>query len=137
MKSLVLCLAAAGAALSVGAAQAKPSDQPALVQSADVTAVTPFSTEATGLLLKTQWAWGGRSYCWYDNGWQGPGFYWCGYNFRRGYGWGGPAGWHGWRGGGWEARGYGYDRYRYRHDWDRDRYRDRGWDHDRDRYRRY
>ncbi len=43
----------------------------------------------------------GRNYCFYLNGWHGPGFYWCGYAFRQGYGWGGPEGWHGWtRGGG-------------------------------------
>jgi hypothetical protein len=39
---------------------------------------------------------GGRRYCWYDDGWHGPGFYWCGYRWRHGYGWGGPWGWHGW-----------------------------------------
>jgi len=50
-----------------------------------------------GLLQKTQyWLWGGRNYCWYDFGWHGPGFYWCGYATRRGYGWGGPIGWRGW-----------------------------------------
>lgn len=43
---------------------------------------------------------GGRNYCWYDDGWHGPGFYWCGYAYRRGYGWGGGAGWHGWNHGG-------------------------------------
>ena len=48
--------------------------------------------------------WGGRRYCWYDDGWQGPGWYWCGYAWRRGYGWGGGYGWHGWGGG---HRGYG------------------------------
>ena len=31
----------------------------------------------------------GRRYCWYDDGWRGPGWYWCGYQSRRGYGWGG------------------------------------------------
>ena len=41
--------------------------------------------------------WHGRRYCWYDDGWQGPGFYWCGYARRHGLGWGGGAGWHGWR----------------------------------------
>jgi hypothetical protein len=41
--------------------------------------------------------WHGRRYCWYDDGWQGPGFYWCGYAKRHGLGWGGGAGWHGWR----------------------------------------
>jgi hypothetical protein len=43
----------------------------------------------------------GRRYCWYDVGWQGPGWYWCGYAWRRGYGWGGGYGWHGWR---WHGR---------------------------------
>jgi hypothetical protein len=41
----------------------------------------------------------GRNYCWYDGGWDGPGYYWCGYAWRRGFGWGGGYGWHGWRGG--------------------------------------
>ena len=36
--------------------------------------------------------WGGRRYCWYDDGWQGPGWYWCGYAWRRGLGWGGGHG---------------------------------------------
>lgn len=44
--------------------------------------------------------WGGHNHCWYGNGWHGPGWYWCGYANRRGYGWGGPAGWNGWGGGG-------------------------------------
>jgi len=44
-----------------------------------------------------QFVWRGRSYCWYDDGWHGPGWYWCGYHWRRGFGWGGPVGWHGWR----------------------------------------
>lgn len=59
--------------------------------------------------------WNDRRYCWYDDGWHGPGYYWCGYHWRRGYGWGGPMGWHGWRhphyrsayrGGGWHNRHY-------------------------------
>jgi hypothetical protein len=56
-----------------------------------------------------QFIYGGQNYCWYPNGWRGPGFYWCGYAWRSGYGWGGGYGWHGWGGGyaaGW--RGYGY-----------------------------
>lgn len=43
------------------------------------------------------YVWGGRNYCWYPVGWRGPGWYWCGYARRRGVGWGGPAGWRGWR----------------------------------------
>jgi hypothetical protein len=47
-----------------------------------------------------QFIFGGRNYCWYENGWQGPGWYWCGYAFRTGFGFGGGAGWHGWSRGG-------------------------------------
>ena len=39
---------------------------------------------------------GGHRYCWYFDGWRGPGWYWCGYRWRRGLGWGGGEGWHGW-----------------------------------------
>ena len=45
------------------------------------------------------YVYGGRHYCWYGDGWHGPGYYWCGYAFRRGFGWGGGFGWHGWGGG--------------------------------------
>jgi hypothetical protein len=40
---------------------------------------------------------GGRRFCWYNAGWRGAGWYWCGFNRRRGMGWGGPSGWNGWR----------------------------------------
>ena len=39
----------------------------------------------------------GRRFWWYNTGWRGPGWYWCGYRWRRGFGWGGPVGWRGWR----------------------------------------
>lgn len=42
---------------------------------------------------------GGRNYCWADNGWSGPGWYQCGYAWNNGFGWGGPFGWNGWIGG--------------------------------------
>jgi hypothetical protein len=45
---------------------------------------------------KTQFVFGGRQYCFYPAGWHGPGFYFCGYAWRRGLGWGGPVGWRGW-----------------------------------------
>jgi hypothetical protein len=45
---------------------------------------------------QSQFIFGGRNYCFYPNGWNGPGFYWCGYAWRRGFGWGGGHGWHGW-----------------------------------------
>lgn len=58
----------------------------------------------------TPYAYGGYNYCWYPNGWRGPGWYWCGYAWRSGYGWGGPWAWgwgHGWgRGWGWGHGGW-------------------------------
>ena len=39
---------------------------------------------------------GGRRHCWYDNGWNGPGWYWCGENLNAGIGWGGPMFWNNW-----------------------------------------
>jgi hypothetical protein len=45
------------------------------------------------------YVYGGYSYCWYDEGWRGPGWYRCGYALRHGLGWGGAVGWNGWRGG--------------------------------------
>jgi hypothetical protein len=47
-----------------------------------------------------QYLWGGHNYCWYDDGWQGAGWYWCGYASRNGFGWGGREGFHGWGRGG-------------------------------------
>jgi hypothetical protein len=44
-----------------------------------------------------QYMYGGRRHCWYPAGWHGPGWYWCGYAFRKGFGWGGGEGWQGWR----------------------------------------
>ena len=43
-----------------------------------------------------QHSWNGRTYCWSESGWKGAGWYRCGFAARRGLGWGGPAGWHGW-----------------------------------------
>jgi hypothetical protein len=65
-----------------------------------------YAVDLTGgrpALERANYVWGGRNYCWYE-GWRGPGWYWCGYGWRRGAGWGGGNGWHGWRGG----RGGGY-----------------------------
>jgi hypothetical protein len=53
----------------------------------------------SGTIEKAAYVFAGRDYCFYPDGWHGPGFYWCGYSWRRGIGWGGPIGWHGWRAG--------------------------------------
>jgi hypothetical protein len=55
---------------------------------------------------KAQYVYGGQTYCWYGNGWHGPGYYYCGYAFRQGFGWGGGIGWNRWGGGGWHGGGW-------------------------------
>jgi hypothetical protein len=84
----IICAAVAsiGLAFLAGRAEAMP--------------VAPMSGVAPTNVEQAQFFFGGRDYCWYDDGWQGPGFYWCGYAWRRGFGWGGGAGWHGWGRGG-------------------------------------
>ena len=61
---------------------------------------------------RAQFVWGGYDYCWYDDGWQGPGWYVCDYGpWVSGYWWGGPRGWHNWRWSGPVLRGpYHVDR---------------------------
>jgi hypothetical protein len=78
------------------------------------------------LTQQAQYYWNGREFCWYDDGWQGPGWYWCGYAWRRGYGWGGAWGWNNWRFRD-EDR---FERREFRREW---RDNDRDWDHRRDR----
>ena len=34
---------------------------------------------------KAGYFYGGRDYCFYPNGWRGPGFYLCGFPYRRGF----------------------------------------------------
>jgi hypothetical protein len=58
-----------------------------------------------------QYIYGGRNYCFYPDGWRGPGWYWCGYRLRRGYGWGGGYGWRGWSHGGWHGGRHGGHRH--------------------------
>jgi hypothetical protein len=83
-----ICAAVASLALlgAVGQANALPFDR-------FTAAAVPSDIE------QAQFFYGGRNYCWYDDAWRGPGFYWCGYAWRRGFGWGGGAGWRGWHGG--------------------------------------
>lgn len=118
-KSLACVLAAGAFTAAAGAASAAPEPTSARLIPGVYVAGDPVS------LIKAQWMWRGRRYCWYANGWRGPGYYWCGYAFRRGFGWGGPAGWHGWaydrgyRGwhNGWRNREYWRER---RRDWRED-----------------
>src|SRR5262245_49208378 len=50
---------------------------------------------------------GGQRYCFYFDGWHGPGWYRCGFAWRRGLGWGGVYGWNSWTYGPWERRHHG------------------------------
>ena len=85
-----------------------------VAQAAPIAGQAPVSQSAVNLnnVEKTQFFFGGYNYCWYPVGWHGPGWYWCGYAWRSGFGWGGPAGWRGWRwhggGPGWHGGGPGW-----------------------------
>ena len=54
------------------------------------------AADSLKLVEKTQFFIGSQEYCWYDDAWNGPGWYWCGYATRQGFGWGGSSGWHNW-----------------------------------------
>jgi hypothetical protein len=54
------------------------------------------AVQSQSVVEQVAFRWAGREYCFYDDGWRGPGWYWCGYRLRSGLGWGGPTGWHGW-----------------------------------------
>jgi hypothetical protein len=60
---------------------------------------TGLSTAAADLNLvdQVQFVYEGHKHCWYRDGWHGPGWYWCGYRTRRGFGWGGEEGYRGWK----------------------------------------
>lgn len=69
--------------------------------------------DPSAIVQKTQViVFGGRRWCYYWDAWNGPGWYWCGYGWRRGFGWGGGPGWHGWRhhSRDWHRRHRGWDR---------------------------
>ena len=77
----------AGMMMTTGVAQAAPAGLSSQLNAGAI---------GFDLVEKAQYRYRGRQYCFYFDGWQGPGWYWCGYSHRRGYGWGGPTGWRGW-----------------------------------------
>lgn len=85
MRSLIL---GAVTALSVAAVAASAQAAPPVAAGLD--------HPGDAVLQDAQYVYGGHDWCWYERAWRGPGFYWCGYAFRNGYGWGGPLGWRGW-----------------------------------------
>ena len=95
MHKLVFTAAAATAFVACGTligggVEAAPIGTPHAIRTA---------VDGLDVIENVQFSFGGRRYCWYDDGWQGPGWYWCGYRWRSGLGWGGGEGWQGWRGG--------------------------------------
>jgi apolipoprotein N-acyltransferase len=84
--ALGLALALCAASPFAASAQAGLSDS----------ALAPLRDQL--LPLETaQFIYNGRQYCWYEDGWRGPGWYWCGQAYHEGVGWGGAYGWNGWR----------------------------------------
>jgi hypothetical protein len=98
LRTLVAAAAVAFAGLAANQGAAAP-----LADSAGLRA----ALGAVEITDKAQYTYNGKSYCWYDDGWNGPGWYVCGEYTVRGVGWGGGAGWHGWThtGGGTAVRG--------------------------------
>jgi hypothetical protein len=84
---------ALAAAFACGSLLSIASTANATIAAADVGAAVDRLT----LVDQVQYVWGGRRHCWYPDGWHGPGWYWCGYRLRRGFGWGGEEGFRGWR----------------------------------------
>lgn len=60
---------AAAFALTVGAAEVGGG-----VQAGSMPKVGLGATAGTNPLQEAQFFWGGRNYCWYNDGWQGPGW---------------------------------------------------------------
>jgi hypothetical protein len=86
LRLLGMAVVAAGAALASGHPEAAPV-APAALHAAN---------NELALSAPAQFMYLGRPYCWYPYGWSGPGWYWCGYGTRVGFGWGGAYGWNGW-----------------------------------------
>ena len=61
----------------------------------------------------------GRRYCFYFDGWHGPGWYRCGFAWRQGIGWGGVYGWNSWSYGPYERRHHQHGNWNDHHRGDR------------------
>lgn len=56
-------------------------------------ALAKTSIAAPNSADKNPVVWRGNKYCWYDTGWNGAGWYRCGFEKNTGHGWGGLEGW--------------------------------------------
>lgn len=106
MKSLTFAIAAIALTAAAGAASAETK-----LSGGQLITGGYDAGQDSVRLERAQYAWGGRNYCWYNRGWHGPGYYFCGMAFRRGHGWGGPEGWHHWSH--WRHERHHFDRHRH------------------------
>src|SRR5258708_2822233 len=108
LRFMAVAALAAGTELSSGPVEPAPLAAPIALHAA---------IDQLALAEPAQFIYSGRPYCWYPYGWAGPGWYWCGYGTRVGFGWGGTYGWNGWvaprsYGAMRDAPGYRFRRYR-------------------------
>jgi hypothetical protein len=127
MKAFVhLFAAAATLCLATGSSNALPINTNGTLKGA---------SDATGLVHRAAvYIVEGHQYCFYFDGWHGPGWYRCGYSWRRGLGWGGVYGWRGWEYGPAQRR-FGHGHFTVREGRDRDHYTREGRDHMREHHR--
>ena len=81
-------------ALAAGTTLQFASPAPAAIADGALAGRTSLIDNA--LIDKVQYEYGGQNYCYYETGWKGPGWYWCGHEETYGVGWGGAYGWRGW-----------------------------------------
>jgi hypothetical protein len=94
MRTLGLAIAAGAI---VAATQANAGGFP-------VNSMTGVARDLIGQVAVHVYVHEGHRYCFYFDGWHGPGWYRCGFAFRRGLGWGGIYGWNDWSYGPYERR---------------------------------
>jgi hypothetical protein len=79
---------------------------PASAAIADGVLAGRATLEDNALIENVAYVYGGRNYCFYDDGWKGTGWYWCGHAWSNGVGWGGAYGWRGWTHAGYRGAAY-------------------------------
>src|SRR5258708_37281107 len=95
MRRFSFVLAAATALVAGATWMSRPAPAAPIGASSGVRA----AVDGLKLTENVQFTYDGHGYCWYDDGWNGAGWYWCGYGNVSGSGWGGGYSWgvgHGW-----------------------------------------
>jgi hypothetical protein len=92
MRKFLLATAAATALAATAASMSGFAQAAATGPSTGIRA----AIDDLNVVQDAQFVFGGQRHCWYTRGWNGTGWYRCGYSSRRGHGWGGGEGWNGW-----------------------------------------